>query len=253
MARRAPGGGRAPPGARRDQPPDRRLRPPLPGLRRGRGLVVAARRGGGGRGSDPGPRPGGLHRGDHRGALQPGLRGALPVRGPRLPGARLQRRLVAPGPALHPPEPGGHAVRPAHGDAALRAGRRPRGVERVRLLLARARPAGDELPPRQPGLPPGAAGPGPAPRPAGRRIAAGDHGDRDREPGALQPGLGPVRLPLQPRLRAVPPGGRGAGSERFLGPRDTPRPARLAVVAGLVAVSVAIQAWGVAWARTLGW
>jgi hypothetical protein len=43
------------------------------------------------------------------------------------------------------------------------------------------------------------------------------------------------------------------GTERFLGPRDAPRPARLAVVAGLVAVSVAIQAWGIAWARTLGW
>jgi hypothetical protein len=43
------------------------------------------------------------------------------------------------------------------------------------------------------------------------------------------------------------------GTERFLGPLDTPRPARLAVAAGLVAVSVAIQAWGIAWARTLGW
>ncbi len=43
------------------------------------------------------------------------------------------------------------------------------------------------------------------------------------------------------------------GTERFLGPRDAPRRWRLAAVAGLVAASVAIQAWGVAWARTLGW
>ncbi len=43
------------------------------------------------------------------------------------------------------------------------------------------------------------------------------------------------------------------GTERFLGPRGTSRPRRMAVVVGLVAASVAIQAWGVAWARTLGW
>ena len=43
------------------------------------------------------------------------------------------------------------------------------------------------------------------------------------------------------------------GTERFLGPRGAPSTWRLAAVAGLVAVSVAIQAWGIAWARTLGW
>ena len=43
------------------------------------------------------------------------------------------------------------------------------------------------------------------------------------------------------------------GTERFLGPRGASRPWRLAAVIGLVGVSVAIQAWGVAWARTLGW
>ena len=43
------------------------------------------------------------------------------------------------------------------------------------------------------------------------------------------------------------------GAERFLGPREERRTGRLAVVALLVAASVAIQAWGVAWARTLGW
>jgi hypothetical protein len=43
------------------------------------------------------------------------------------------------------------------------------------------------------------------------------------------------------------------GAERFLGPRGVARPGRLAVVIGLVAASVAIQAWGIAWARTLGW
>ena len=43
------------------------------------------------------------------------------------------------------------------------------------------------------------------------------------------------------------------GAERFLGPREERRPGRLAVVVVLVAASVAIQAWGIAWARTLGW
>lgn len=43
------------------------------------------------------------------------------------------------------------------------------------------------------------------------------------------------------------------GTERFLGPRDAARPGRLAVAVVLVALSVAIQAWGIAWARTLGW
>jgi hypothetical protein len=43
------------------------------------------------------------------------------------------------------------------------------------------------------------------------------------------------------------------GTERFLGPRGGERPWRLAVAGGLVAASVAIQAWGIAWARTLGW
>jgi hypothetical protein len=43
------------------------------------------------------------------------------------------------------------------------------------------------------------------------------------------------------------------GMERFLGPRGETRRGRLAVAVVLVALSIAIQAWGVAWARTLGW
>jgi hypothetical protein len=43
------------------------------------------------------------------------------------------------------------------------------------------------------------------------------------------------------------------GTEQLLGPREERHAARLAVVVGLVAASVAIQAWGIAWARTLGW
>jgi hypothetical protein len=43
------------------------------------------------------------------------------------------------------------------------------------------------------------------------------------------------------------------GTDRFLGPREGSRRGRALVVGGLVAVSVAIQVWGVAWARTLGW
>jgi hypothetical protein len=43
------------------------------------------------------------------------------------------------------------------------------------------------------------------------------------------------------------------GTERFLGPREERHAGRLAVVIVLVAASVAIQAWGIAWARTLGW
>ena len=43
------------------------------------------------------------------------------------------------------------------------------------------------------------------------------------------------------------------GTERFLGPPGEARTGRLAVAVVLVAASVAIQAWGIAWARTLGW
>jgi len=43
------------------------------------------------------------------------------------------------------------------------------------------------------------------------------------------------------------------GTERFLGSRAEAHRGRLLVVAVLVAASVAIQAWGIAWARTLGW
>jgi len=43
------------------------------------------------------------------------------------------------------------------------------------------------------------------------------------------------------------------GMERFLGPRGEARAGRLTVAVVLVAASVAIQAWGIAWARTLGW
>jgi hypothetical protein len=45
----------------------------------------------------------------------------------------------------------------------------------------------------------------------------------------------------------------GIGAERFLGSRGMPRRGRLAVVGGIVALSIAVQAWGIAWARTLGW
>ncbi len=45
----------------------------------------------------------------------------------------------------------------------------------------------------------------------------------------------------------------GIGAERLLGSRGTPRRGRLVVVGGLVALSIAVQAWGIAWARTLGW
>jgi len=45
----------------------------------------------------------------------------------------------------------------------------------------------------------------------------------------------------------------GLGAERFLGARGVPGRARLAVVGGLVCLSIAVQAWGIAWARTLGW
>ncbi len=43
------------------------------------------------------------------------------------------------------------------------------------------------------------------------------------------------------------------GTERFLGPRDAARRGRLAVVVALVVLSIVFQAWGIAWARTLGW
>ena len=43
------------------------------------------------------------------------------------------------------------------------------------------------------------------------------------------------------------------GAERLLGSRGASRRGRIAVVVSLVVLSVAIQAWGIAWARTLGW
>jgi uncharacterized membrane protein len=43
------------------------------------------------------------------------------------------------------------------------------------------------------------------------------------------------------------------GAERVLGPPGTGGRWRVAAVGGLVVASVAIQAWGIAWARTLGW
>ncbi len=43
------------------------------------------------------------------------------------------------------------------------------------------------------------------------------------------------------------------GAQRFVGPRGK-RPAwRIAGAAALVGASIAVQAWGIAWARTLGW
>jgi hypothetical protein len=45
----------------------------------------------------------------------------------------------------------------------------------------------------------------------------------------------------------------GLGAERFMGSRGARRRGRLALVGGLVALSIAVQAWGIAWARTLGW
>jgi len=45
----------------------------------------------------------------------------------------------------------------------------------------------------------------------------------------------------------------GLGAERFLGSRGVPRRGRRALVGGLVILSIAVQAWGIAWARTLGW
>ena len=45
----------------------------------------------------------------------------------------------------------------------------------------------------------------------------------------------------------------GLGAERFLGSRGAPRRGRLVLVGGLVILSIAVQAWGIAWARTLGW
>lgn len=43
------------------------------------------------------------------------------------------------------------------------------------------------------------------------------------------------------------------GTERLLGPRGVPRAGRTAVAVALVAASIAVHGWGIAWARTLGW
>ena len=70
--------------------------------------------------------------------------------------------------------------------------------------------------------------------------------DRRRRPHALQPGLGPVRLSVQQRLRAV----------RACCSWPSPsRPARRLRRIGyvLIALSIAIVAWGVTWGHLFGW
>ena len=86
------------------------------------------------------------------------------------------------------------------------------------------------------------------------RLATGAvHRDRrglGRQPDALQPGLGPVRLPVQQRRRRRSPS-RWWSSVPSGSPAAAPGAMPLA--AALIVVSVAINLWGVAWSRLLGW
>ena len=71
-----------------------------------------------------------------------------------------------------------------------------------------------------------------------RRVAgalARDAGDRGRQPGALQPGLGPVRVSLQPRLRPLPPR------------RRRPRGGALPGIPRARAVAAASPSWAASW------
>ena len=101
----------------------------------------------------------------------------------------------------------------------------------------------DEPPAHQPGVARrGRRAADPA-RPTGGGRSPRNAGDRDRQPDAFLAGMGAVRLPVQPRLRAVPArasraGGRapaqadGAGALGALG----------ILVGGLIGASVALQA-----------
>src|SRR5664280_1884300 len=133
------------------------------------------------------------------------------------------------------PEPGDHAARPAGRDAGLRPRRSARDLERRRLLLAGPAPGRHEPPGHEPGLAARRGGGAAPPRPARRGRPPGDAGHRGREPHAFLAGVGPVRLSLQPRLRAVPadPGRARDGAApgrprtwRYLGRRARRRPAR---------------------------
>ena len=96
--------------------------------------------------------------------------------------------------------------------------------------------------------------------------------DRPRQPDALQPGLGPVRLSLQPRLRAVGAaprrdrvradrrGGPGGDRRSFgavaLARGIAGRSLALALVGLavlLVVGSILVNLWGVVWGDALGW
>ena len=148
--------------------------------------------------------------------LQPRVRLPVPA-GARIHLPQLPRGLVDQGHPLHPAEPDDHAVQhaPDHAQPRIPGRLRPalpgrRGARAVRPVLParRSRTAvGNEHHPDQPGLSARPAGlhPGPAaqarPRDRGRRHRR--RGDRLRQPHALQPGLGPVRLPFQQRLRPV--------------------------------------------------
>ena len=132
-------------------------------------------------------------------------------------------------PAVHPPEPRHRPVRPAGRPAdrapeqhRLRAGARVPRAGRHAGLFDLACPLAV---PRDIGMSVLLTSPAyllaiPALRGFGRsRLVTGavarDRGHLGRQPDALQPGLGPVRLPVQQRLRAVRVAPRGARAERL--------------------------------------
>ncbi len=124
-----------------------------------------------------------------------------------------------------------------------------RGLFDPACPIALPRDTGMSLIPHEPGLPPRAAQhPPPCPEPPRCRRRPCRAHRRVRQRHALQPGLGPVRLPLQSRLRAVgnaargardgappdPGGNRGRGRARRAVDRRQPLGSRLGQRAGMV-------------------
>ncbi len=158
----------------------------------------------------------------------PGLRLPVPAGGQRLPDARLQPRLVRRGPRATSPRTSGscsapcRSWRPTSSPTRWASATRSSAVHRPGRQRSLFDPDCPLVMPIDIGTSILLSAPGPAARavrvPAARRgrgstIGDGRRGRRDRavQPRPLQPGLGPVGLPVLARLHALPPADGRAG------------------------------------------